>query len=49
MLQYVNSEESAISMTMYVKSDVHSKSHAMEMWDSAVYIQGTEHLIEKQH
>merc|ERR1719312_2127547 len=48
-LQYVNSEESAIPRTMYVKSDVHTKSHAMEMLDSAVYIQGTEELIEKMY
>merc|ERR1711887_378351 len=46
-LQYVNSEESAVPRTMYAHSDVESRSHAMEMLDSAVYIQGSEELIEK--
>jgi len=48
-LQYVNSEESAVPRTMYAHSDVESRSHAMEMLDSAVYIQGSEELIEKMY
>ena len=46
-LQYVNSEESAIPRTMYVKSDVQTKSQKKELFESAVYIQGSEVLVEK--
>merc|ERR1719318_499454 len=48
-LQYVNSEESAVPRTMYVKSDIQSKGHSKDMFESAVYVQGSEVLMEKMY
>ena len=48
-LQYVNSEESAFPRTIFVKSEVQSKSQSRDMFESAVYIQGSEVLIEKMY
>ena len=48
-LQYVTSEESAVPRTMYVKSDIQSKSQSKDMFESAVYVQGSEVLMEKMY
>merc|ERR1719481_1331784 len=46
-LQYVNSEESAIPRNMYIKSDVNSRVSKTKQFETSVYVQGADKVIEK--
>ena len=46
-LQYVNSEESAFPRTMFLQSKVSSKAQTMKPFESSVYLQGADTLLDK--
>jgi len=46
-LQYVNSEESAIPRNMYIKSEVNSRVSKTKQFETSVYVQGADKVIEK--
>ena len=46
-LQYVNSEESAFPRTMYLQSQISSKAQTMKPFESSLYLQGADTLLDQ--
>merc|ERR1712048_1408967 len=46
-LQYVNSEESAIPRNMYIKTEVDTRASRTKQFETSIYIQGADKVIEK--
>merc|ERR1712227_1141386 len=46
-LQYVNSEESAIPRNMYIRSEVDTRASRTKQFETSMYIQGADKVIEK--
>ena len=46
-LQYVNSEESAIPRNMYIRSEVDTRASKTKQFETSVYVQGADKVIEK--